>query len=90
MSDKKNISVRQRVAGGRRGLRGRVERGSERGPARRGPTRCRPRRPACKPSAECQWGMQVDASALRVGAGVGVSGPEAREREGRKEETRMR
>jgi hypothetical protein len=34
--------------------------------------------------------MQVDASALFVGAGVGVSGPETRERERRKEETRMR
>jgi hypothetical protein len=42
---------------------------------------------ACKPSAKCRWGMQVDASALFVGAGVGVSGPE---RERRKEETRMR
>jgi hypothetical protein len=40
---------------------------------------------ACKPSAKCRWGMQVDASALCVGAGVGVS-----ERERRKEETRMR
>ena len=35
----------------------------------------------CRPSAKCRWGMQVDASALFVGAGVGVSGPETRERE---------